>query len=91
MIYPEHYLPEDSAGSSDQKLEKSGGKKKDRSVQAEKHKATPPSPLAGIMNKVRNLLEAGKAEEAFDLLNARGLQDPDSRNARAVCVSPVRP
>lgn len=86
MIYPDHYVPEESVGNSDQKIDKSAGKKKGRPLQADKQKSAPPSPHATVMNKVRSLLEAGKAEEAFDLLNARGFNDPDSRNARAVCL-----
>ena len=87
MIYPDHYLPEDSSVSqSNRKIEKSASKKKDRSAQVEKQRTAPPSPHEVVMNKVRNLLQAGKAEEAFDLLNARGFNDPDSRNARAVCL-----
>ncbi len=44
------------------------------------------SPQATLLRKVRMLLEAGKAEEAFDLINARGMGDAVMKNARAVCL-----
>lgn len=89
MIYPDHYMPEDaSTGQPDVRpAKKTGNNKQDRSAKGEKQQRVPaPSPQAAAMQKVRTLLAAGKAEEAFDLLNARGFHDPDSRNARAVCL-----
>ena len=39
-----------------------------------------------ILNKVEVLLAAGRAKEAFDLLNAQESGDPMLKNARGVCL-----
>ncbi len=44
------------------------------------------SPHAALLRKVASLVEAGKAEEAFDFINARGVGDSVFKNARAVCL-----
>ncbi len=87
-MYPDHFLPEDTAASqrkTNATDARDGAKKQGKPARTEKQR-TPISPQAAVMQKVRTLLASGKAEEAFDLLNARGFHDPDSRNARAVCL-----
>lgn len=49
-------------------------------------KEPPESPHAALLRKVASLIEAGKAEEAFDFINARGVGDSVFKNARAVCL-----
>ena len=39
-----------------------------------------------LLDQVRHLLDLGKAQEAFDLINARGGSAPAMKNIRGVCL-----
>ena len=44
------------------------------------------SGLPALLEQARRLLEAGKPQEAFDLINAKGSGGPAFKNARGVCL-----
>jgi hypothetical protein len=65
-----------------------GGKNFKKPDQGKRGKQAAPreNPAAQTLAKVRALLDAGRAQEAFDLLNARESGDPLLKNARGVCL-----
>ena len=48
--------------------------------------AAPASPAQVLIEQARHLLDVGKPQEAFDLINAKGSGAPAMKNARGVCL-----